>query len=142
MKHEDNIIHLERASVCMGDDMTAPNAKDIRFHSDMMLSDFLQLISDSIPIRFNGQHTIWAIENDKHPIALLETNEAGQYTDELLINDIFLNDLEKKNLFCRYFYSYKSRLCSALSRYRDGKWEDLYPECRTLSDKVKAYYGL
>ncbi len=51
----DNIIHLERQSVCMGDDATAPKAKELSFSSEMLLSEFLHVIAESIPINFNGQ---------------------------------------------------------------------------------------
>lgn len=52
----DNMIHLERQSVCMGDDATAPNAKELGFSPEMLLSEFLHVIAESIPISFNGQH--------------------------------------------------------------------------------------
>ena len=138
----DNTIHLERQSVCMGDDATAPNAKNFSFESDMMLSDFLDEVAESIPLRFNGQHTIWCVENNKRPIALLEADEAGNYTKELLIEDLFLKDMVRKEIYCRYFYDYQGSLCSSLSQYIDGKWKDKFPECKTLSDKVKALYGM
>ena len=136
------LIHLERESVCMGDDVTAPNAKDLSFDSNLRLSDLLSVVADSIPLRFDGQHTIWCIENDKRPLALLETDPAGHYTNELLMENIFLKDLEKKEIYCRYFYNYQGRLCSSLSYYVDGKPVDAHPECMTLSEKVKACYGL
>lgn len=136
------LIHLERDSVCMGDDVTAPNAKDLRFDSGMRLSDLLPVVADNIPLRFDGQHTIWSIENDNRPVALLETDPAGHYTSELLMENSFLKDLEKKEIYCRYFYFYQGRLCSRLSNYIDGRPVDAHPECMTLSEKVKARYGL
>ena len=142
MTDQKILIHMERESVCMGDDVTAPNAKDLSVDSDMRLSGLLHVVADSIPLRFDGQHTIWGIENDKRPVALLETDPAGHYTNDLLIEDIFLKDLEKKELYCRYFYNYQGWLCSSLSYYIDGKPMDAHPECMTLSEKVKAYYGL
>ena len=138
----DNIIHMERQSVCMGDDANAPNARNLSFDSGMMLSEFLDVIAGNIPLRFYGQHTIWGVENDGHPVALLETDVNGNYTNELLIEDILLKDLNSKEVYCHYFYDYKGNLCSSLSHYEDGKWKDNHPECRTLSDKVKAFYQL
>ena len=138
----DNTIHLERQSVCMGDDANAPNAKELGYEQDMLLSEFLDVIAKNIPIRFEGQHTIWCIENDKRPIALLETDVDGNYSNELLVGDSFIKDLERKNVYCRYFYDYKGNLCSSLSSYVDGKWKDNHPECSELSDKVKAFYNL
>ncbi len=138
----ENSIHLERQSVCMGDDATAPNARDLSFSPDMLLSELLNVIAESIPIRFNGQHTIWGVENDKRPVALLETDVEGHYSYELLIEDMLLRDMERRDVYCRYFYDYKGNLCSHLSQYVDGSWKDIHPECMTLSDKVKAFYGL
>ena len=138
----ENTIHLERESVCMGDDVNAPNAKDLRFDPDMLLSEFLHLIAESIPVCFDNQHTVWCVVNGKRPVALLETDTEGHYTDELLIEDLLVKDLGSKEIYCRYFYEYKGNLCPSLSSYVDGKWKDDYPEYSTLSDKVKAYYGL
>ena len=84
MTDQKILIHMERESVCMGDDVTAPNAKDLSVDSDMRLSGLLPVLADSIPLRFDGQHTIWGIENDKRPVALLETDPRSPSTGQVM----------------------------------------------------------
>jgi len=132
---------LERDSVCMGDDATAPNARIIGYGPDTRLSQILGEIAANIPTVFSNQHTIWAIENNKCPIAYIESNASGHITTHLAATDMLISALDNNKVFCRYFYEYQGSLCSKLCKYDDGKWKPNHPECATLLEHVKMYYG-
>lgn len=42
-------IHIERESVCMGDDCNAPNAKELEYEVDEYLSDFMETVARYVP---------------------------------------------------------------------------------------------
>lgn len=125
-----NKVHAERDSVCMGDDCNAPNAKDLYYASNERLSDFMDSVSRYVP---SMRNVVWSIECKDKVIAYLIFDENANCKYELAISDMEVSRLVEKKIYCRYYYERK------LFDYRTNPPVDLYPECKTLLEKVKAH---
>ena len=53
------LIHAERDSVCMGDDVMAPNAQDIRLREDTRVSELMKWVAGYVPAMKNYEWDIW-----------------------------------------------------------------------------------
>ncbi|MCR4791766.1 MAG: hypothetical protein K5871_03385 [Lachnospiraceae bacterium] len=135
-------IYAERSSVCAGDDCTAPNAAELFYTEDTKLSYFLNTVSAYVPGFSEKQHTIWAIENEGHPIAFLESDGKRSYAGILAIDDIPVKEINDQRIYCRYFFDFQGQLCTPLKAFINDSWKASHPGCSTLLDYVKAYYEL
>lgn len=125
-----NRIYAERDSVCMGDDCNAPNAKYLDYATDELLSEFMDAVAGYVP---SMKDVVWSVVCKDKTIAYLIFDEDAGYEYELAVSDIRVSELAEKKIYCRYYYNGK------LFDYRIKPPVDMYPECRTLLEKVKAY---
>ena len=132
-------VLVERQSVCIGDDCTAPNGQFIIFESGTSLSTLLLRIGQYVPNYSGRQHTIWGIEYKEKPIAFIECDEHSGYKYMLNIDDILADTLNEEKIYCRYFYDYNGSLSSNISNILClvGEQKEY-----ALLDYVKAYYEL
>ena len=92
------LIHAERDSVCMGDDVMAPNAQDVRFDNNMMVSELMKWVVEYVPAMKNYE---WDILCNSTMIGKLISGEDCIYRSELMINDIAISELPDTKIFCR-----------------------------------------
>lgn len=135
---KDMRVLVERDSVCIGDDCTAPNSKYILFENGISLSSLLSQIAQYVPDYSGRQHTIWGIEHNRVPIAFLECDEHNEYKCILAHNDISADFLNEGKIYCRYFFDYRGNLSTNLINIRVSD----HSGARALLDRVKAYYAL
>lgn len=131
----DGFIHIERDSVCMGDDCMAPNPAEISYYPDEKLSSFIKDVVNYLPL-ISAQDKgsiVWSVLCGGRVIAFIIHDERGNNTFEFPRGNIRVVNLAKKGLFCGYFPDSTAEL----RPYDDEK---RYPRCKTLLDKVKAYY--
>ena len=74
------IIHAERDSVCMGDDVAAPNEKDFLFVTNKPIDSLMQTLSGYVPAMKN---VVWAVSSDQQTIGYLFSDETARYQYEL-----------------------------------------------------------
>ena len=126
-----NRIRLERESVCMGDDCNAPNAKDLEYAANELLSEFMDSVAGYVP---SMENVVWSVVTSQGKvIAYLIFDENEDYQYELAIPDVRVSELALKKLYCRYYYKGK------LFDYSTEPPTELYPECKSLLDKVKEH---
>lgn len=125
-------IYAERDSVCMGDDCNAPNEKYLDYAADELLSEFLTSVAQYVP---SMRDVVWSIVCRGETIAYLVFDEDCGCEYELAVSDMRVAELAEKKIYCRYYYRRK------LFDYRSKPPAEMYPECRTLLEKVKAYEG-
>ena len=124
-------IHAELDSVCMGDDCTAPNAADLSYSDREMLSAFLRRsVASYVP---SMKNVVWSVYSGNRLIGYLYSGALSLYHSELAVPNIPVADLPVKEIHCRYYYPMKFKDFSKKPPV------DLYPEAKTLLDKVKAY---
>ena len=131
-------ITVERDSVCMGDDVNAPNTTTVFVNDDMHLSTAFSLIADKVA-KVNDTHTIvWSVHvNNKKgkPLGMFEVDNMELSGVTLFVPDQTMKELSIKKLYCRYFC--KSTL---MQPDKDGRLcIPMYPECPTLGTKVMKY---
>ena len=97
-------INVDRQSVCMGDDVTAPNEKMIDISETDMLSDVVEKVAMYLPKMSNA---VWAVDSGKEIIAYIimdDRNVSVPY--ELYIKNQVFCQMGIKALHCSYFPSY------------------------------------
>lgn len=94
------LIHMERQSVCMGDDCNAPNAQDISYRYNETLSSFMLKVMDYVPAMKNVR---WILYCGTLYLGYLFSDESGKYQYHIE-EDILLSSLPKKEIFCKYEY--------------------------------------
>ena len=119
------IIHAERDSVCMGDDVKAPNEKDFLFKTHQPVSALMQALSGYVP---SMKNVVWVVSADQRTVGYLFSDETAKYQYELADTVKSISDLPSRSVFCKYCYG---------SKYS----EDRFPGCATLLDRVKASIG-
>lgn len=125
-----NQIYAERDSVCMGDDCNAPNAEYLDYTTNELLSEFMDSVARYVPCM---KDVVWSVTCKDKTIAYLIFDENAGYEYELAISDMRVSELTEKKIFCRYYYE------SKLFDYRTKPPVEMYPECKTLLEKVKAH---
>lgn len=123
-------IHAERDSVCMGDDCNAPNARELNYASNEYLSEFMDSVAKYVP---SMKNVVWSVACKDRTIAYLIFDENEEYKYELAVPDMKVSELDGKKIYCRYYHK------GTLFDYKVQPPIELYPECKTLLDKVKAY---
>lgn len=128
---DNKYVRVDRQSVCMGDDCTAPNEKMLSVGERDTLSDIFQKIAVYLPQMCD---VIWAVDSGKKVIGyiVMDTNKQARY--ELCLEDKVFYEMDIEALHCSYFHQ-------GSFEYRNGKDDEIierYPECRTLLDKVRC----
>lgn len=120
-------IYAERDSVCMGDDVAAPNAKTWICDEQNRISDLLKWACTYVP---EMKNVVWTVTSGNEILGHLVSGDSGSYTAELSVSDRGITGLNEPRIHCRYWY--------AVRDYSVSPARDLYPECITLLEKVKA----
>lgn len=95
-----NKIHAERDSVCMGDDCNAPNAKDLDYETNELLSSFMDSVANYVP---HMKDVVWNVVCKDRTIAYLNFDENADYKYKLLIPDMKVSELDDKKIYCIYY---------------------------------------
>ena len=101
-------IKVDRQSVCMGDDVTAPNEKVIDISETDMLSDVVEKVAMYLPKMSNA---VWAVDSGKEIIAYIimgDRNVSVPY--ELYLENQVFGEMGIKALHCSYFPSYDEEI--------------------------------
>ncbi len=123
-------IRVDRESVCMGDDCTAPNEKRFPIRESDMLSDIFQMIAGYLPYM---RDVVWAVDSGKKIVGYIMMDMNGPVRYEFCLEDQVFYKLDMKALHCSYFYQGKF----VYTNGEDGAVVEKYPECKTLLDKAK-----
>ena len=115
-------IRAERDSVCMGDDVTAPNAETLFFLFTKTIEDLMQSLCGYVP---HMKNVVWEVLCNKQTIGYLFSDETGQYQFETAGSCRFISELPSHNIFCKYYYD-----------RRDAS-KDSFPEDLTLLNRIK-----
>ena len=97
-------IHAERDSVCMGDDVTAPNEAELEVRGDMQLSGWLRTVADYVP---EMEDVIWSVHEKNRAgrvLALLHFDANRTCSIDLQVQDIPMQRANFDAIFCAYFY--------------------------------------
>ena len=94
-------IHAERDSVCIGDDVTAPNAKDFFFLRNKPIDDLMQSLCDYVP---RMKDVVWEVACKGIVSGHLFSDETGQYQYKTTGSIQFISELPEHKIFCRYHY--------------------------------------
>lgn len=124
-----NKIIVKRDSVCMADDCTAPNRCEFTFGQDDTVKELVIKISRYVP---DMKDVVWSINLKGAPIAYVNFCPDDKKF-ELNINNIKISELEDNNIYCKFYSSNK------LMDFTSNPPELLYPECKTLLQKVKKH---
>lgn len=91
-------VHAERESVCMGDDCNAPNAAELPYKPDELLSEWLDnIVSKYVPAMRN---TIWTVQDGAKILGYLIFDENREHTCEIAVSDKPVSELQIKSLYC------------------------------------------
>ncbi len=116
-------IHAERDSVCMGDDVTAPNAGNFFFLINRNTDALAESLAGYVPPMKN---VVWEIICGQHTIGYLFSDETGKYQYELTASPGRLSDLPSHTVYCRYHHA---GLVNS---------DDCFPEGTSLPERVKT----
>ena len=132
------VVNFERDSVCMGDDVNAPNASSLTVDSKMQLSQFFKLLAEALPSVSDPEPIVWSVHSgDRNGvvIGLIETVFQVRSKAILFVRDRNVKDSSIGKLYCRYYHK------NSLMR-PDEKGVlriPMYPECPTLVEKVMKH---
>lgn len=116
-------IHAERDSVCMGDDVMAPNADDFCFPDDDKTDELLNLLRGYVP---EMRNVVWEVTSNRQVVGYLISDETGKYEYENADTFRLIEELPPERVFCSYFYEKSPRLPKGTS------------EGSTLLERVKS----
>ena len=127
-------IRVDRESVCMADDVTAPNARMVGVGGLDTLSDVLEKVAAGLP-KMKG--SVWSVDSGRKVIGYILMDDNGAVSYELCQAAQNFGAMGIGALHCRYFH--EGRFL-----YRDGGSGELvekYPECSTLLEKARRSMG-
>lgn len=90
-------IHAERESVCMGDDCKVPNASELPYKPDEMLSEWLDTVSKYVPAM---RDTVWIVQDGAKILGYVIFDENRGHTCEIAVSDKLVSELQIKSLYC------------------------------------------
>ena len=123
-------ITVERDSVCMGDDVTAPNTTMVSVNDKMHLSTVFSLIAERMPNIRDKQTIVWSVHIDNKdgtPLGMFEIDDMKLSGVTLFVPDQTMQEINIKKLYCRYFYKHSFKE---------------YSECPTLGIKVMKHLNV
>ena len=94
-------IQAARDSVCMGDDVTAPNADYFFFPPDNTTDDLLLSLCGYVP---HMKNVVWEVICNKQIIGYLFSDETGYYQYESAGSCEIISELPSHSIFCKYYY--------------------------------------
>ena len=131
-------ITVERDSVCMGDDVTAPNTTTLEVKGEVNLSEFLKQLAEELPSVADPEPIVWSVhigQSKGTAIGLIET--VFQVGSKVYVfgSDMKMQKSGISMLYCRYFHKN-----SLMKPDQDGRLRiPMYPECPTLVEKVRKH---
>lgn len=129
LKEKTTEIIFDRDSVCMGDDCMS-HTKTVQVEQRSTISDLLYELADYVP---SMKNVVWMVKEKNEVIGFIETNEDSKVKVYVNGKDMVIGTrFEKKELFCRYYYS-------SIFTWIDGNTGERinkYAECSTLLEKV------
>ena len=131
-------VNVQRDSVCMGDDVNAPNTVALKADGAMPLSQFMKQAAEAMPTVCDPEPVVWSVHNggrDGAVLALIETVWQVGSKVRLLVPDRKLQDCIAGLLYCRYFCKSTLMLPDEQGYLR----VPMYPECPTLLEKVMKH---
>lgn len=96
----DGQIKVTRDSVCMGDDVTAPNTEFLDIHKKDMLSDALKKVEKYLP---QMSDSVWSVESRGKVLAYIVMDEYKKTVCELCHPDTLFSEMKVRSLHCSYF---------------------------------------
>lgn len=124
----NNQISVDRESVCMGDDVNAPNEKILDLDEKDLLSDVLGKVAAYLP---QMSDVIWAVDSGRKVLGYIIMDKNQEICYELCQPDMFFSEMKISALHCSYFY--RNRFISDVN----GEVTERFPEQKTFLDKVK-----
>ncbi len=134
-------VTVERDSVCMGDDVNAPNTMTLQVSGDMYISQFLKQLADALPTVADPEPIVWSVHRSQskgNVIGLIETVYQVGSSVTVFGFDLKMQESGIGKVYCRYFC--KSTL---MKPDQEGYLRvPMYPECPTLAEKVKKHLSV
>ena len=131
-------VTVERDSVCMGDDVNAPNTMALPISGDMSISQFLKQLADALPIVADPEPIVWSVHRGQskgNAIGLIETIYQAGSSVTVFGSDLKMQESGIGKVYCRYFCK-----SSLMKPDQEGRLRvPMYPECPTLAEKVKKH---
>lgn len=95
-------IKITRDSVCMGDDVSAPNADLINFNEKDMLSDIFKKVEKYLP---QMADVVWAVDSGRTVLGYIIMDKNKRSVYEICQPDKMFFEMEIRSLHCSYFHS-------------------------------------
>lgn len=131
-------VTVERDSVCMGDDVNAPNTMTLQFNGELSVSQFLKQLADALPTVADPEPIVWSVhlgQSKGNAIGLIETVYQVRSRVTVFGSDRKLQESGIGKVYCRYFCK-----SSLMKPDQEGRLRiPMYPECPTLAEKVKKH---
>ena len=128
-------IIMERDSVCMGDDVNAPNTTTLQISGEMDISQFLKQLANELPTVADPEPIVWSVhsvQSSGTAIGLIETVYQVGSKVRLFVPDGKMQKSGISKVYCRYFCKSSLMLPDQEGYLRIPQ----YPECPTLAEKV------
>ena len=131
-------VTVERDSVCMGDDVNAPNTQILQVSGDMYISQFLKQLANALPTVADPEPIVWSVHlgHEKGTaIGLIETVYQVRSKVTVFVSDLNMQNSGIGKVYCRYFCR-----SSLMKPDQNGRLSiPMYPECPTLAEKVQKH---
>ena len=131
-------VTVERDSVCMGDDVNAPNTMTLQVSGEMYISQFLKQLADALPTVADPEPIVWSVhigQSKGNAIGLIETVYQVRSRVTVFGSDLKMQQSSIGKVYCRYFCK-----SSLMKPDQEGRLRiPMYPECPTLAEKVKKH---
>ena len=125
----DTGMHIDRDSVCMGDDCVSHEII-MNFPENARLSQLMQELIDYVP---SMSDVVWAVQSDAGMCGYIITDRNTNASFELCGTDRLISEMQIRKVFCKYYYP------SLFSYIEGGTGREIekYSECSTFLEKVK-----
>lgn len=101
-------IKVDRQSVCMGDDVAAPNEDIIEISESDTLMNVVGKVAQYLPQKANA---VWAVDSGREVIAYILLDKKGEPTQyELCKENRNFFKMKIRALHCSYFYSMQENI--------------------------------
>lgn len=131
-------VTVERDSVCMGDDVNAPNTMTLQVNGELSVSQFLKQLADALPTVADPEPIVWSVHLGQYKgnaIGLIETVYQVRSRVTVFGSDLKMQQSGIGKVYCRYFCK-----SSLVKPDQEGRLRvPMYPECPTLAEKVKKH---
>ena len=131
-------VTVERDSVCVGDDVNAPNTMTLQFNGEWSVSQVLMQLADALPTVADPEPIVWSVhlgQSKGNAIGLIEIIYQAGSSVTVFGSDLKMQESGIGKVYCRYFCK-----SSLMKPDQEGYLRvPMYPECPTLVEKVKKH---